>query len=153
RGNRMSPTHTNKGGARYRYYVSQAVLQRKPLAAGAIGRVPAADRFVLDNRDKPAQVILVVVRPDDHVELSRGMPKHRKRSVQLLVHMIERIVFAHTRICKHAHYLTCFGAELEQEPRPKLHLEHVDLDLAHRSVVLLREPWQNFTLRSPTDLR
>src|SRR5262244_2822112 len=43
RGNRMSPTHTNKGGARYRYYVSQAVLQRKPLAAGAIGRVPAAE--------------------------------------------------------------------------------------------------------------
>jgi site-specific DNA recombinase len=38
RGNRMSPTHANKGGARYRYYVSQA-----PLAAGAIGRVPAAE--------------------------------------------------------------------------------------------------------------
>jgi site-specific DNA recombinase len=46
RGNRMSPTHTNKGGARYRYYVSQAV-QRKPLAAGAIGRVPAAEIEVL----------------------------------------------------------------------------------------------------------
>ena len=30
RGNRMSPTHANKGGARYRYYVSQAVLQNKP---------------------------------------------------------------------------------------------------------------------------
>src|SRR5437762_1568342 len=30
RGNRMSPTHANKSGARYRYYVSQAVLQRKP---------------------------------------------------------------------------------------------------------------------------
>jgi site-specific DNA recombinase len=43
RGNRMSPSHSNKGGARYRYYVSQAVLQRKPLAAGAIGRVPAAE--------------------------------------------------------------------------------------------------------------
>jgi site-specific DNA recombinase len=43
RGNRMSPTHTNKGGARYRYYVSQAVLQREPSAAGAIGRVPAAE--------------------------------------------------------------------------------------------------------------
>src|SRR5439155_10939153 len=42
-GNGMSPTHTNNGGARYRYYVSQAVLQRKPLAAGAIGRVPAAE--------------------------------------------------------------------------------------------------------------
>jgi DNA invertase Pin-like site-specific DNA recombinase len=46
-GNRMSPTHTNKGGARYRYYVSQAVLQRKPLAAGAVGRVPAAEIEVL----------------------------------------------------------------------------------------------------------
>jgi site-specific DNA recombinase len=43
RGNRMSPSHTNKHGARYRYYISQAVLQRKPLAAGAIGRVPAAE--------------------------------------------------------------------------------------------------------------
>jgi len=43
RGNRMSPSHTNKGGARYRYYVSQAVLQKKPRAAGSIGRVPAAE--------------------------------------------------------------------------------------------------------------
>jgi site-specific DNA recombinase len=43
RGNRMSPSHSNKGGARYRYYVSQAVLQRKPQAAGSVGRVPAAD--------------------------------------------------------------------------------------------------------------
>jgi site-specific DNA recombinase len=47
RGNRMSPAHTNNGGARYRYYVSQAVLQRKPLAAGAIGRVPAHEIEVL----------------------------------------------------------------------------------------------------------
>src|SRR5207302_1448945 len=42
-GNRMSPTHTNKRGARYRYYVSQTVLQNKSSAAGAIGRVPAAE--------------------------------------------------------------------------------------------------------------
>src|SRR5262249_14134585 len=41
--NRMSPTHTNKGGARYRYYVSQTVLQGKPQPAGLIGRVPAAE--------------------------------------------------------------------------------------------------------------
>src|SRR5437660_3360787 len=43
RGNRMSLSHTNKRGARYRYYVSQAVLQNKSSAAGAIGRVPAAE--------------------------------------------------------------------------------------------------------------
>src|SRR5207244_5621356 len=43
RGNRMSPTHANKGGLRYRYYVSQAVLQRKPQPSGLISRVPAAE--------------------------------------------------------------------------------------------------------------
>src|SRR6516162_2936879 len=39
----MSPTHANKGGARYRYYVSQAVLQNKPPPSGLVGRVPAAE--------------------------------------------------------------------------------------------------------------
>ena len=43
RGNRMCPSHSNKGGARYRYYVSQAVLQRKSSPLGSIGRVPAAE--------------------------------------------------------------------------------------------------------------
>jgi DNA invertase Pin-like site-specific DNA recombinase len=42
-GNRMSPCHTNKRGARYRYYISQAVLQGKPQPAGLVGRVPAAE--------------------------------------------------------------------------------------------------------------
>ena len=39
----MSPTHANKGGARYRYYVSQAVLQNKPPPPGLVSRVPAAE--------------------------------------------------------------------------------------------------------------
>ena len=43
RGNRMSPTHANKRGARYRYYVSQAVLQKKPHAPGSVSRVPAPE--------------------------------------------------------------------------------------------------------------
>src|SRR5215472_12022152 len=47
RGNRMSPTHTNKGGARYRYYVSQAVLQGKPPPPGLVSRVPAAETEAL----------------------------------------------------------------------------------------------------------
>jgi site-specific DNA recombinase len=42
-GNRMSPTHANKGGARYRYYISQAVLQKKPQVPGSVSRVPAAE--------------------------------------------------------------------------------------------------------------
>jgi hypothetical protein len=43
RGRRMSPSHTNRGGARYRYYVSQAVLQGKHRPAGLVGRVPATE--------------------------------------------------------------------------------------------------------------
>ncbi|WP_238207729.1 recombinase family protein [Methylobacterium marchantiae] len=39
RGNLMTPTHTAKGSRRYRYYVSQAVLQGKP--SGTIRRVAA----------------------------------------------------------------------------------------------------------------
>jgi site-specific DNA recombinase len=43
RGNRMSPTHTNKLGARYRYYVSHAILQKRKDEAGSVARVPAPD--------------------------------------------------------------------------------------------------------------
>jgi hypothetical protein len=43
RGNRMTPTHTNKRGVRYRYYVSQAVLQNKSQAPTSLSRVPAAE--------------------------------------------------------------------------------------------------------------
>src|SRR5438874_967348 len=41
-GNRMSPTHANKGGARYRYYISQAVLQGSLQPSGLVS-VPAAE--------------------------------------------------------------------------------------------------------------
>jgi site-specific DNA recombinase len=43
RGNRMSPTHSNKLGARYRYYVSHAVIQKRRKDAGSIARVPAPE--------------------------------------------------------------------------------------------------------------
>ena len=43
RGNPMSPSHANKKGVRYRYYVSQALLQNRKAEAGAIARVSAPD--------------------------------------------------------------------------------------------------------------
>ena len=43
RGNRMSPTHANKRGVRYRYYVSHAILQNRKAEAGNIARVPAPE--------------------------------------------------------------------------------------------------------------
>ena len=50
RGNRMSPTHSNKLGAHYRYYVSHALLQSRKEEAGRVARVPAPDveQLVLD---------------------------------------------------------------------------------------------------------
>ncbi len=41
RGHRMSPSHTNKGDKRYRYYVSQALIQHQDSIAGSIARVTA----------------------------------------------------------------------------------------------------------------
>jgi site-specific DNA recombinase len=43
RGNRMTPSHTNKRGARYRYYVSHAILQKRRDEAGSVVRISAPD--------------------------------------------------------------------------------------------------------------
>jgi DNA invertase Pin-like site-specific DNA recombinase len=50
RGNRMSPTHSNKLGVRYRYYVSHALMQKRKAEAGSVARVPApeVEALVLD---------------------------------------------------------------------------------------------------------
>jgi hypothetical protein len=42
-GHLMSPTHASKKGARYRYYVSHALLQGRNPGAGTIPRVAAAE--------------------------------------------------------------------------------------------------------------
>jgi DNA invertase Pin-like site-specific DNA recombinase len=43
-GERMSPTHANKKGTRYRYYVSQSLIKRgRPQASDEACRVPASD--------------------------------------------------------------------------------------------------------------
>jgi hypothetical protein len=40
-GNRMTPSHSNRDGVRYRYYVSHVLLQRRKTDAGRVVRVPA----------------------------------------------------------------------------------------------------------------
>jgi len=43
-GERMTPTHANKKGRRYRYYVTQSLIKRgRPTAADAARRVPAGE--------------------------------------------------------------------------------------------------------------
>jgi hypothetical protein len=50
RGNRLSPTHTNKLGVRYRYYVSHPLMQKRKAEVGSVARVPAPEieTLVLD---------------------------------------------------------------------------------------------------------
>ena len=43
KGNPMSPSHAVKSGKRYRYYVSQAIVQQRPEEAGSLPRLPAAE--------------------------------------------------------------------------------------------------------------
>jgi hypothetical protein len=42
-GNRMTPSHSNKRGVRYRYYVSHALIRGREHHAGRVGRVPAVE--------------------------------------------------------------------------------------------------------------
>lgn len=43
KGNKMSPSHSNTRGKRYRYYVSQAVIQGEQKQAGALTKIPAGE--------------------------------------------------------------------------------------------------------------
>jgi site-specific DNA recombinase len=42
-GNRMTPSHSNKRGVRYRYYVSHALIQGRKRQAGSVQRIPAVE--------------------------------------------------------------------------------------------------------------
>ncbi len=61
RDNAMSPSHAAKGGRRWRYYVSQALLQGRKQDAGSIARAPAAEieaqvrQAIADVRPTPAR--------------------------------------------------------------------------------------------------
>jgi site-specific DNA recombinase len=86
RGNRMSPTHTNKGGARYRYYVSQAVLQRKPQATASVGRVPAGEIEAL---------VLAALR--NHLN-ANGAAEQPDNDRELLERHLERVTLTSNRL-------------------------------------------------------
>jgi site-specific DNA recombinase len=86
RGNRMSPTHTNKGGALYRYYVSQAVLQRKPQATASVGRVPAGEIEAL---------VLAALR--NHLN-ANGAAEQPDNARELLERHLERVTLTSNRL-------------------------------------------------------
>jgi site-specific DNA recombinase len=48
RGNRMTPSHARKGGMKYRYYLSSALLHGVANRAGSVSRVRAAEIETLE---------------------------------------------------------------------------------------------------------
>src|SRR2546430_1614664 len=79
-GNRMSPTHANKGGVRYRYYVSQAVLQGRPQPSGLVSRAPAAEIEAL-----------VITALRNHLDASGGAEQLPDNDRELLERYLERV--------------------------------------------------------------
>jgi hypothetical protein len=74
RGNRMSPSHTTRKGDRYRYYVSQALLQGRKKEAGSIARIGA---------DELERVVVEAIRPDgnaDRIAIQNGTSKEQTPS-------------------------------------------------------------------------
>jgi site-specific DNA recombinase len=79
RGNRMSPTHSNKHGVRYRYYVSHALLQNRNAAVGSVGRVPA-----------PEIEALVLEGVRNHLASAEAEPAMNDR--ELIERHVERVI-------------------------------------------------------------
>jgi len=86
RGNRMSPSHARKGGVKYRYYLSSALLQGMVGSAGSVRRVPAADIEALVVRSvrehlKPAAPI------DDRSLIDTHVTRLEVQPEQLVVYL------------------------------------------------------------------
>jgi site-specific DNA recombinase len=79
RGNRMTPTHTNKRGARYRYYVSHALLQKRNDKAGSVARVSA-----------PEIEAAVVKAAREYIIAHNGVPPADERA--MIEHIVQKVV-------------------------------------------------------------
>jgi site-specific DNA recombinase len=86
-GNRMTPTHTNKRGARYHYYISQAVLQKKEQPNRSVGRVPA-----------PEIEELVLTSLRNHLSGAEGTQQPTDDERGLVEQYLERVILAPNEI-------------------------------------------------------
>ena len=81
RGNRMTPTQTNKRGARYRYYVSHPILQKRNNEAETISRVSASD------------IEAMVLKAGAAIWGAGAVPGHDHLTDQdLVAHSVERVI-------------------------------------------------------------
>ncbi|MEE1657861.1 recombinase family protein [Microvirga sp. CF3062] len=83
RGNRMTPTTSNKGGARYRYYTSAALQQGRKDEAGSVSRVPAPDL--------EAMVLKAIADGNSACSQNNGDRDHAS-GAELMATLIDRVI-------------------------------------------------------------
>ncbi|MDO8423327.1 MAG: recombinase family protein [Parvibaculum sp.] len=83
RGNTMTPSYSNKGGVRYRYYVSRALTEGRQKNAGSVARVSAPEIETLvsnalqsleqvSSADQPSDAPLHIKQIVDRVIIAKG---------------------------------------------------------------------------------
>jgi hypothetical protein len=87
RGNRMTPSHARKGGIKYRYYLSSALLQGLAERAGSMRRVPAADIEAIVTKSV-RKYLGLTASIDDRSLINHHVARVEVRPDQLLIELV-----------------------------------------------------------------
>ena len=99
RGNRMTPSHANKRGVRYRYYVSQAVLQNRKAEVGSIPRISAPDiETLVADAIRPQQNETFPNGPSATMSAEPNDVTNDGRERELIAAHVERVIVRSTEI-------------------------------------------------------
>ncbi len=115
-GNGFTPSHANKKGRRYRYYVNRAVLQNKERSAGSVQRISASkvegivsgwlgsvltDQVMLQTWMIEAKPEISAAELSDYLDKanSLGAQANKGKSSELLRSTVKRIVVTTEGIC------------------------------------------------------
>ena len=121
RGNRMTPSHSNKHGARYRYYISHAILQKREDEAGSVARINA-----------PELEALVTEAIQNHL-LDRPGERSTNESDRDVIQQVARIIVGAKSI--DIHLFNAADLEAAQDDRGPAAIE----DTVQREVISV--PW------------
>ena len=126
RGHRMTPSSAKKGGVRYRYYVSRALIEGAANQAGSISRVsaPALEEAVV----QALNTINLEVLNDDSSPAS-CIPVNPQIDQQLVAKMVERVIVSRRRLT------IVFSADA----RDQLDREQLEVEWAPRTTRPKRE--------------
>ncbi len=132
RGNRMMPSSAKKGGLRYRYYVSRALMEGAASLVGSLGRVsaPAIEDAVIQTLSKLGNS---QQHTDKATKAASTQPSGDQQNVNAQspdVHsLIERVIISRTR----------FTIIFSRDGKDRFDVERLDVDWIPRSSKPQRE--------------